>query len=65
MDAVAEADKFGISADRAVTFENDSQGIQLNYKVVGKTLATMRACAPTEKVGDEWKKELVYGSDSR
>lgn len=58
MDAVTEAAKFGISADRAVTFENDSQGIELNYKVVGKTLATMRVCAPSERVGDEWKKEI-------
>ena len=55
MDAVAEAKKFGIGSDRAVTFENDSHGVQLNYEVVGKTLATMRACAPTERVGDEWK----------
>lgn len=58
MDAVTEAAKFGISADRAVTFENDSRGIELNYKVVGKTLATMRVCDPSERVGDEWKKEI-------
>ena len=58
MDAVAEAKKFGIASDRAVTFENDSQGVQLNYQVVGKTIATMRACAPSERVGDEWKKEI-------
>lgn len=58
MDAVSEAKKFGISEDRAVTFENDSQGVQLNFHVVGKTLCTMRACAPTERVGDEWKEEI-------
>lgn len=58
MDAVAEAKKFGISEDRAVTFENDSQGVQLNYRVVGNTLATMRASAPMERVGAEWKQEI-------
>lgn len=58
MDAVAEAKKFGISEDRAVTFENDSEGVQLNYHVVGKTLATMRACAPSDRVGSEWKAEI-------
>ena len=58
MDAVAEASKFGISADRAVTFENDSQGVQLNYQVVGKALSAMRACAPSERVSEEWKAEI-------
>lgn len=58
MDAVSEAKKFGISEDRAVTFENDSQGVQLNFHVVGKTLCTMRSCEPTELVGDKWKEEI-------
>lgn len=58
MDAVAEASRFGIAPDRAVTFENDSRGVQLNYQVVGKALATMRACAPSERIGDDWKAEI-------
>ena len=58
MDAVEEAKRFGISEDRAVTFENDSQGVQLNYEVVGKTLCAMRACAPSQRVGAEWKAEI-------
>ena len=65
MDAVAEAKKFGISEDRAVTFKNDSQGVQLNYHVVGKTLATMRACAPSERVGGEWKQEISEDYENR
>ena len=59
------AKKFGISQDRVVTFENDSQGVQLNYHVVGKTLATMRACAPSERVGDEWKQEIREDYEKR
>lgn len=65
MDAVTEAKKFGISEDRAVTFENDSQGVQLNYHVVGKTLATMRASAPAERIGDEWKQEISEDYEKR
>ena len=65
MDAVAEAKKFGISEDRAVTFENDSQGVQLNYHVVSDTISTMRACAPSQRVGGEWKEEIVEDHKKR
>lgn len=58
MDAVAEAGSFGIRADRAVTFENDSQGVQMNYRVVSEAICDMR-CAPSmAAVGAEWKKEI-------
>ena len=56
MDAVAEAGSMGISPDRSVTFENDSQGIRLNYDVVGRTLCRMRSAA--SPVGSEWKKKI-------
>lgn len=56
MDAVAEASRFGIGADRAVTFQNDSRGIALNYRVVSETLCRMRQ--PCAAVGAEWKKEI-------
>ena len=59
MDAVAEARTFGIGEERSVTFENDSQGIQLNYNVVGRTLCQMRSAAPCQApVGAEWKAEI-------
>lgn len=35
IDAVGEAEKLGISRDRAVTYENDIEGVSLNYEVVG------------------------------
>ena len=58
MDAVAEAGSFGIRADRAVTFENDSQGVQMNYRVVSETICDMR-CAPSmAAVSGDWKKEI-------
>lgn len=59
MDAVKEACSFGIGADRAVTFQNDSQGIETNYRVVGETLCLMRCAAPdAAPLGAEWKKEI-------
>jgi uncharacterized protein YegL len=38
IDAVKEAGRFGINASRAVRYENDSMGTQLNYKDVASTL---------------------------
>lgn len=59
MDAVAEAGSLGISADRSVTFQNDSQGIETNYEVVGRTLCQMRmAETAAPRMGGEWKEEI-------
>ena len=41
MDAVKEAARFGIGADRAVRFENDAQGVAVNYHVVSETVSRM------------------------
>lgn len=56
MDAVAEAARFGICRDRAVTYQNDSQGVQLNYQVVGEFLCEARACSAP--VGASWKTKI-------
>ena len=56
MDAVAEAARFGIGAERSVTFRNDSQGIALNYRVVSETLCRLRS--PGASMGAEWKREI-------
>ena len=56
IDAVETAAHFGIGADRAVTYKNDSRGQQLNYDVVGKAVLHMRACA--EPMGASWKDEI-------
>ena len=62
IDAVETAAHFGIMEDRAVTFHNDSQGQQLNYKVVSETMSCLRSCAP---VGREWKEEIEEDFKSR
>lgn len=58
MDAVEEAEEFGISPERSVTFENDSFGIRNNYRVVSDTLCEMRSAPQMSSVGAEWKKEI-------
>jgi len=55
IDAVGEASKFGIEADRSVTFKNDSRGQQLNYEVLDEAVTCMRASRP---LAASWKKRI-------
>lgn len=48
IDAAAEGARFGISADRAVTYKSDEAGTQLNYEVLSETVSCLRAGAPIE-----------------
>ena len=59
IDAVETASRYGIGADRAVTFLNDEAGVELNFRTVGRTIAKMRACHPSEGPMDgSWKEEI-------
>ena len=58
IDAVAEAGRFGIGEDRAVTYQNDSAGVQLNFRVVGETITQMRMASSCASVGADWKAEI-------
>ena len=58
MDAVKEAARFGISSDRAVRFENDAQGVAVNYHVVSETLSRMREAPCCASIGAEWKEQI-------
>jgi uncharacterized protein YegL len=42
LDAVRTAERFGIAPDRAVDYLADSEGIQLNYEVMAKTVIAFR-----------------------
>ena len=55
IDAVATAADFGIEKERAVDFNNDSEGINLNFEGVCKFIKTMSAGAPN---GAEWKRDI-------
>ena len=48
MDAVSVAGRFGVAANRAVRFENDAMGAELNYDVMSKLVSMARACDSAE-----------------
>ena len=58
IDAVQEAARFGIGADRAVRFENDAQGVAVNYHVVSETVCRMREAPCCASIGAEWKEQI-------
>lgn len=58
MDAVAEAQKFGIGEARSVTFENDSDGIAVNYRALDQALCYMRSAPCMAAMDRSWKAEI-------
>ncbi len=62
IDAVETASNYGIGADRAVTFTNDSQGIEKNYKAVNNVIHCMRSC---KAINEDWKKEIDEDHNNR
>ncbi len=55
IDAVSTAGGIGIGEDRAVTFTNDSEGVRLNYEVLGETICKARASRP---ISAGWKSSI-------
>jgi hypothetical protein len=55
IDAVREASRFGIGADRAVRFENDGEGIAANYEAISDAVMEMRTCA---SIDEGWKEKI-------
>ena len=45
IDAIAEASRFGIRADRAVKYNCDSVGTAVNFQVLSEAVTKVRACA--------------------
>ena len=48
IDAAAEAKRFGISEDRAVTYKCDAAGTALNYDVISEAVCHVRASRPLD-----------------
>lgn len=63
MDAVSVAGRMGISAERAATYVNDSDGIAKNYYAVGEAMTSFRESgtideAVLEEVREDYKKRF-------
>ena len=60
IDAGKEAEKLGISKNRSVTYENDPEGIAVNFRAVGKALSKgITRDSAKEFFEDDWKSEIV------
>ena len=55
IDAIKEAERFGIGRDRAAQFHNDSTGVELNYRTVSKATIQFRG---RQSIPDDWKKDI-------
>ena len=55
IDAAAEAKRFGISEDRAVTYKCDAAGTALNYDVISEAVCHVRASRPLDA---SWKARI-------
>lgn len=55
IDAVGTAGRFGISADRARTYHADSEGVELNFRVMSDAVATFRECSA---MPEGWNDEI-------
>lgn len=55
MDAIETAGHFGIDANRAVTYQPDSEGTRLNYAVMSDTICAFRSAEP---IAPAWKERI-------
>lgn len=61
IDAIEVAGRFGINADRAVNYECDSKGTEVNYRALSKAVSRVRVCECSEMkeaLGASWKAEI-------
>ncbi|ERI91086.1 hypothetical protein HMPREF1982_03451 [Clostridiales bacterium oral taxon 876 str. F0540] len=55
IDAVAAAERFGISKDRASNYNADSKGTLLNYEVISEAVSCMRS---NRAISENWKDRI-------
>jgi len=55
IDAVETAGRFGIAADRAQNYHADSEGVELNFRVMSDAVTTLRSRAP---LPSNWSDEI-------
>ena len=68
IDAIAEAGRFGIKADRAVNYNCDSVGTEVNFKAISKAVSKVRACAETCRLDEalmDWDEDITKDYQQR
>lgn len=55
IDAVTTADRFGIATDRAQNYHADSEGVELNFRVMSEAVASFRE---TSAMPEGWNDEI-------
>ena len=59
IDAGKEAEKIGIGRNRSVTYENDSKGVELNFKAVGRAISkAVESDACMDFMDEHWADEI-------
>ena len=58
IDAASVAGRFGIDKSRAQNFHNDSEGVALNYRVLSKTVSSLRKAPCAAPLAEDWGKEI-------
>ena len=60
IDAIEVAGRFGINPNRAVNYECDSIGTEVNYRVLNEAVTRVRdsACCASVALDDNWKIEI-------
>ena len=49
IDAIETAGRFGISADRAQNYHSDSEGVELNFRIISEAVSKYRECSEIPK----------------
>lgn len=60
IDAGREAEKMGIARNRSVTYENNAEGVAINFQAVGRAVSKAMIAENMEEVfDDDWAEEIV------
>ena len=68
IDAVAEAQRFGIRSDRAVNYHADCEGTAVNYRALSKAVSSVRNCEDMDCLEEAlcgWDEEIREDYKSR
>lgn len=66
IDAAREAERIGIARNRSVTYENDAEGVAINFKVLTRALSNiLQAPSIDDSFDDDWAEEITEYKNKR